>query len=58
MKFFINQNNDVLIPIFSKYHFIIILLTFLFVTLVILNKDKNMALKIIQAMAPHNILQH
>jgi len=40
MKFFINQNNDVLIPIFSKYHFIIILLTFLFVTLVILNKDK------------------
>lgn len=40
MEFFLNQNNNYIIDLFSKYHLILILLTFLFSVLIILNKEK------------------
>jgi len=39
MKFLLNQYNDFIVEIFSIYHFLLILLTFLFVILIINNKE-------------------
>ena len=48
INFFLNQNNNFVIELFSIYHFLFIFVTFLIIDLIILDKDKFLNLNIKQ----------